>query len=464
MTSHSSKNGSDYGGISPAPRHPVPSMQAAFEESILDLEGDAGTSASASSSSGAGYSSSSSQGSRSRQGHRHSEHHRLLKLVSQIAFGIHLLHARLAKSDPEVVRILQSHVNDMDFFVSSTTNDFEMAKSDIRQRLKHLRVPIDTGRASDVFDQMLGDREFRLEIVKGNENVEYVISRTTVAMKSALVDVREGLSAVDELAKYLLSLKKGWKNTDLIRVYTAMTVNVEQWFTGLVGLQTKGAGLKEDIGQLRRVVREIEQRTGEASRRNKDSIVVASKKSCPKISANINKPLPAPPSDSTLTAIDIRRSKRPSQTSKKPIPKRHHSRTDKRKINPTTPTIIVTEENQEFPPTAKVSRTISQRLLSRPRTRGSKDTPEKELEFQNQKRLSRIRARPVPEMWPEPLSARSGEVTENEEEQDEELNEFSFNPDKDKLQVDGKENREKKEKLSSLSRMNIGLIIRKLGL
>jgi hypothetical protein len=269
MTSHSSKNGSEYCGISPAPRHPVPSMQAAFEESILDLEEDAGTSASASSSSGAGYSSSSSQGSRSRQGHRHSEHHRLLKLVSQIAFGIHLLHARLAKSDPEVVRILQSHVNDMDFFVSSTTNDFEMAKSDIRQRLKHLRVPIDTGRASDVFDQMLGDREFRLEIVKGNENVEYVISRTTVAMKSALVDVREGLSAVDELAKYLLSLKKGWKNTDLIRVYTAMTVNVEQWFTGLVGLQTKGAGLKEDIGQLRRVVREIEQRTGEASRRNK---------------------------------------------------------------------------------------------------------------------------------------------------------------------------------------------------
>lgn len=157
----------------------------------------------------------------------------------------------------------------MDYFVSSAMTDFELAKQDIEQRLKHLRVPLDSGRASEVFDQMLENREFRLEIVKGNENVEYVISRTAAAMKSALIDVREGLSAVDELAKYLLGLKKGWKNTNLIRVYTAMTFNVEQWFRGLVALQTKGAGLKKDLEQLRLVVREIEKRTGIASRKNR---------------------------------------------------------------------------------------------------------------------------------------------------------------------------------------------------
>lgn len=235
-------------------------MQAAFEESIIDLKIDTGNSSD-------GTSSPSSWKWKTR--HHHSEHHRLLKLVSQIAFGIHLLHARLAKSDPEVVRILQNHVDDMDFFVASTTSDFDVAKSDIGQRLKHLRVPLDSGRASEVFDEMLQNREFRLDIVKGNENVEYVISRTVVGMNSALIDVREGLSAVDELAKYLLSLKRGWENLNLVKVYAAMTFNVEQWFRGLVALQTKGMSLREDLEQLRRVVREVERRTGIASRKNK---------------------------------------------------------------------------------------------------------------------------------------------------------------------------------------------------
>lgn len=233
-------------------------MQAAFEESIIDLKIDTGNSSD-------GTSSPSSWKTR----HNYSEHHRLLKLVSQIAFGIHLLHARLAKSDPEVVRILQNHVDDMDFFVASTTSDFDVAKSDIGQRLKHLRVPLDSGRASEVFDEMLQNREFRLDIVKGNENVEYVISRTVVGMNSALIDVREGLSAVDELAKYLLSLKRGWENLNLVKVYAAMTFNVEQWFRGLVALQKKGMSLRDDLEQLRRVVREVERRTGIASRKNK---------------------------------------------------------------------------------------------------------------------------------------------------------------------------------------------------
>lgn len=235
-------------------------MQAAFEESIIDLKTDTGSNSD-------GTASPSSWKSNTR--HHHSKNHRLLKLVSQIAFGIHLLHARLAKSDPEVVRILQNHVDDMDFFVASTTSDFDQAKSDIGQRLRNLRVPLDSGRASEVFDEMLQNREFRLDIVKGNENVEYVISRTAAGMNSALIDVREGLSAVDELAKYLLSLKKGWENLNLVKVYAAMTFNVEQWFRGLVALQKKGLGLREDLEQLRRVVREVERRTGIASRKHK---------------------------------------------------------------------------------------------------------------------------------------------------------------------------------------------------
>lgn len=248
------------GGASSTALHPVPSMQAAFEESILDLKIDT---------TGNGSDGTPSPSSWGRKTPYHPEHHRLLKLVSQIAFGIHLLHARLAKSDPEVVRILQSHVDDIDFFVASTTNDFELAKLDIRQRLKHLRIPLDSGQASEVFDEMLQSREFRLEIVKGNENVEHVISRTAVGMNNALIDAREGLSAVGELAKYLLGLKKGWENLGLVKVYAAMTFNVEQWFRGLVALQARGMGLQENLEQLQRVVREVEKRAGIASRKNR---------------------------------------------------------------------------------------------------------------------------------------------------------------------------------------------------
>lgn len=244
----------------PVPRHPVLSMQAAFEESIRDLQVEALNSEAGSSSSG----------SRKRQQRdKERKHHRLLKLVSQIAFGIHLLHDRLAKSDSEVVRILRSHVKDMDEFISKTTRDFDLAKSDISQRLKHLRIPLDSEPAAVAFDGMLQSREFRLQILEGNENVEYVVERTMAAMKGALKDVAEGLAAVDDLAKYLLGLKEGWKGSNLVRVYAAITFNVEQWFRGLVSLQTKSIGLKEELVQLKGVLGEIERRTGVASRKNK---------------------------------------------------------------------------------------------------------------------------------------------------------------------------------------------------
>lgn len=243
----------------PVPRHPVPSMQGAFEESIYDLE--------VSRNSTPEYGR--PPASRARRLRYRSQHHWLMKVVSQIAFGIHLLHARVAKSDSEVVRILQSHVNDMDVFISTTTTDFDLAKSDISQRLKHLRVPLDSEAASMAFDGMLQSREFRLQILQGNSNVEYVASQTLAAMKWALRDVAEGLAAVDDLAKYLLDLKDGWRNANLLRVYAAMTFNVEQWFRGLAALQSKSVGLKEKVEQLRAVVAEIERRTGIASRKSR---------------------------------------------------------------------------------------------------------------------------------------------------------------------------------------------------
>ncbi|KAL7266891.1 hypothetical protein RUND412_010541 [Rhizina undulata] len=271
------------------PTHPVPTMQAAFNESILD---QASTALPTSSPTNARF-----PGARPKQ-----QYHHLQKLAAQLAFGIHLLHARLAKSDSEVVRILQSHVNGVDEFLSKTTQDFKLTREDIQHRLRHLRVPLATEEASRVFDVMLQDREFREQILKGNENVEYVITRTTRAMNRAIKDIEEGLGAVDELAKYMLGLKNGWKNAGLLRVYAAMTHNVEGWFRCLVGLQMKSGQLTDSLAQLNAVMMEIERRVGIASR--KDRGTHQGKASPSRIH---DKPLPPPPrSPPILRAIDVR--------------------------------------------------------------------------------------------------------------------------------------------------------------
>ncbi|RPA93789.1 hypothetical protein L873DRAFT_1830576 [Choiromyces venosus 120613-1] len=397
----------------PVPRHPVPSMQAAFEESIRDLQIEERNSE-------AGNSSSRSR--KRQQRNRGCEHHRLLKVVSQIAFGIHLLHGRLAKSDSEVVRILQSHVNDMDEFISKTTRDFDLAKSDISQRLKHLRVPLDSEPALVAFDGMLESREFRLQILEGNENVEYVIERTIAAMKKALKDVAEGLAAVDDLAKYLLGLKEEWKNSNLVRVYSAMTFNVEQWFRGLVALQMKSVGLKEELVQLKGVLGEIERRTGIASRRNRETLAVIPQVTKQKSSSRLDKSLPPTPApDTLLNAIDIRIS---------------NSHKNSKRISRTASQ------------TLKPARSLSQRLLHRhsslstslSTTDASTRTPSSVAEYdseieEDKRKSSRVRVRPVPELWPEPLSQSSGSKNEQDDDQ-EDGDDFVFRPD----------NEEKKDK------------------
>jgi hypothetical protein len=235
-------------------------MRAAFEESVIESDGAR-----------------SSGLESSRRGRRRvQQHHRLHKLVAQIAFGLYLLHDGLAKSDSAVVRILQAHINDMDEFLSTTTADFETRSRDITARLGHLQVPLDeNGGVADVFDKMLESREFRREMTERNEKVDFVIQRTTVSLQTSLRDVREGLAAVDELAKYLLELKDGWRKINLVRVYTAMSHNVAMWFRCCVGLQMKGARLGEKLNQLQSVVHEIERRTGAASRKYKVGGIVS---------------------------------------------------------------------------------------------------------------------------------------------------------------------------------------------
>lgn len=253
------------------PVHPVASMRGAFAESILDQDFIPSTPVDPN-----------APNSRPRP-----RYHRLRKLVAQLAFGLYLLHKRLAKSDAEVVRIVQGHVSDMEVFLSTTGNAFDLAISDIGARTRALKVALQA--APDVLEKLLHTRSFRRQMVDRNERIAFVVLQTTTAMNAALDDIREGLAAVDELAKYLLDLRRPRRSTagggdrdgqtppppsaSLLRVYSAIAANVEAWFARFLELKGRAKALARELTACARVLHEMERRTGVASRKHKVSII-----------------------------------------------------------------------------------------------------------------------------------------------------------------------------------------------
>lgn len=193
--------------------------------------------------------------------------HPLWKLVAQISFGMHLLQQGLAKSDEEVLKILQTHVDEVDGFLERTTEDFDLAQNDINERIRYLKLPLEHGQ---VFDQMLADRPFRVAIVEGNEKIEHIIDRTAAAMNDALKDVQKGLDATRELAKYMTRVDKQWEDRteEHDSVYLAMIGNTEGWTRAFLTLQSKGGHLRKALVQLGTIVAEMQRRAGAASRKN----------------------------------------------------------------------------------------------------------------------------------------------------------------------------------------------------
>ncbi len=259
------------------PVHPVPTMQGAFEESMLETMSETEDPDPQDR-----YSKADSVSRRKmlleqdeyertvagRWKQKPGEKfHPLWKLVAQISFGMHLLQRQLAKSDEEVIKILQTHVDDVDGFLERTTEDFDLAQGDIDERIRYLRLPLEHGQ---VFDQMLNDRNFRVAIVEGNEKIEHIIDRTAAAMNDALKDVQKGLDATRELAKYLTRVDKKWddRTEEHESVYVAMIGNTEGWTRAFLALQSKGNTLRKALVQLGTIVAEMQRRAGAASRKN----------------------------------------------------------------------------------------------------------------------------------------------------------------------------------------------------
>ena len=192
--------------------------------------------------------------------------HPLWKISAQISFGMHLLAQGMAKSDEEVMKILQSHVDDIDGFLERTTEDFDLAESDVQERLRYLKLPLEH---VEVFDRMLDDRAFRASIVEGNEKIEHIVDRTSEAMRDALKDVQKGLDSTNALGNYLNELGETWRRDrpEHEAVFNAMAGNLEGWNRAFMDLQLRGHRLAVALVQLGGVVAEMQRRAGVASRK-----------------------------------------------------------------------------------------------------------------------------------------------------------------------------------------------------
>ncbi|KAK3301029.1 uncharacterized protein B0H64DRAFT_29354 [Chaetomium fimeti] len=263
----------------PAPQHPIPSMQQAFAESLMEAtQGAAAKPKLRTGDAKARREELLDQGRtdppptalwRGRPGQKT---HELCRLLAQISFGVYLLLHGMANSQILVVSILQGHIDEVDEFLETTLEDMELATTDMEDRIKHLKLPMDN---IGVFERMLEDRNFRMQILDGNQKIEHILARAQVALKQTLHDLAEGLAATREFTIYLAEQQHGsWRRDrpDVIDIFDAMKGNTDGWFNAFMDLQAKGSSLNALIVRLTDIVSEMERRAGEVSRRTRFSV------------------------------------------------------------------------------------------------------------------------------------------------------------------------------------------------
>ncbi|KAF1352090.1 hypothetical protein BDV97DRAFT_348754 [Delphinella strobiligena] len=259
------------------PVHPVPDLQQAFEESIIEATEEvryetmptSATHPTAASRRQLLLEQDTFDNSWSARWNQRTSArcHPLMKLIAQIIFGMHLLHTHQAKSDAEVVKILQSHVDDIDGFLEKSTDDFNLAIEDTEERLSFLRLPMTH---LDVFDIMLDDKPFRTQLVDGNDKIEAIIERTAKAMNASSSDVESGISAIQDLGRYLDRVGPDWPHdySELAAILAAMRGNQEGWLGCFRDLQMKANQLGVVLVQLGTTIREMNSLAAAASRRS----------------------------------------------------------------------------------------------------------------------------------------------------------------------------------------------------
>ncbi|OCL14851.1 hypothetical protein AOQ84DRAFT_370906 [Glonium stellatum] len=229
--------------------------------------------------------------------------HPLLKTLAQITFGVHLLHQHLERSVSDVADILLKHVHELDSFLQRANEDIESSIKDMLFRRNCLKVPME--HVSE-FDRLLEDRQYRAQLLEGNDTIERTIFRMSQMMNDYLVDITTFKNANSELGLYLGRIGDEWteENEDVERIYAAMCGNTLGWGQFLQNLTTKAEKLGVVLVQVGSYCNEIEKRCGAASRRSLIASRSSSRNSNSRDasrsfrSSSENKPLPTVPSDS----------------------------------------------------------------------------------------------------------------------------------------------------------------------
>ncbi|KAF2026703.1 hypothetical protein EK21DRAFT_103051 [Setomelanomma holmii] len=262
------------------PIHPLSSMQAPFEESMLDATGATGH---------VPYQNPSRTVKQRQQvlcreeGNgelswnftynchwRHypkGKYHPLVKTVTQIVFGVHLLHQHLERSVADVADILLKHVNELDGFLQRANEDLESSLKDMLFRHKCLKVPMEH---VNEFDRLLEDRAYRAQLLDGNVTIERTITRMSQMLNDYLIDMSVFREANQGLDLYLLDIGEEWTyhNEDVGKIYSAMCGNTGGWAQFLQSLVAKAERLGLVLVQVSSYCNEIEKRCGAASRRS----------------------------------------------------------------------------------------------------------------------------------------------------------------------------------------------------
>ena len=180
-----------------------------------------------------------------------------------MSFGVHLLAGGLARSDTEVVRILQEHVDEMDGFLERTAEDLSLIELDVETRIQYLRLPLDN---LDVFDGILTDTTFRISVAGYNDKIKLSIERFGAAVVDLLKDVGKGMEGVRKLWIYLgqLAADSALASGSLGIIYEAMLGNVNGWNVALSRLHKRGSLLDSTLTHLDIGLSNLQRRVGVA--------------------------------------------------------------------------------------------------------------------------------------------------------------------------------------------------------
>lgn len=193
--------------------------------------------------------------------------HEVLKLVSQITFGVYLLLNGMANDTSQVITILQGHIDEVDEFLEVTLEDLAQASNDLDDRIDYLKLPMSNVK---VFEEMLQDRNYRAEILEGNEKIDQVVGRMKVVMKQWEDDVEAGLQGAAAFNEWLNLVRTGsWRQAqpELVDIFDAMKGNAEGWLNAFDEMESKTQHMNALVAALMTIVAEMEHKVGEVSRK-----------------------------------------------------------------------------------------------------------------------------------------------------------------------------------------------------